>query len=71
MKRDSLIHDVRQRLKRLPSPYDNHYGVVPLPPPEQDVRLYSTEQRSDEKGPSMMPSPLTVCRSDAAQNATW
>jgi Fic family protein len=26
-------------LKRLPAPFANHYGVVPLPPPEEAVRL--------------------------------
>ena len=45
MKRDLLIHDVRQRLKRLPSPYDNHYGVVPLPPPEEGIRLSEVGRR--------------------------
>lgn len=39
MNRDELTHEVRQRLARLPRPYDNHYGVVPLPPPEGHVAL--------------------------------
>ncbi len=37
MKRDELSHEVRQRLKRLPEPFQAHYGVVPLPPPENAV----------------------------------
>lgn len=39
MRRDGLAHEVRERLVRLPEPYWNHYGVVPLPPPEQGVDL--------------------------------
>ena len=39
MKRDELTHAVRERLKRLPPPFDAHYGVVPLPPPEDSVPL--------------------------------
>lgn len=39
MKRDDLIPAVRQRLKRLPPPFDAHYGVVPLPPPETGVSV--------------------------------
>jgi Fic family protein len=39
MKRDQLSHAVRARLVRLPSPYQAHYGVVPLPPPEEAISL--------------------------------
>lgn len=39
MKRDDLCHAVRERLKRLPPPFDSHYGVVPLPPPEEGVPI--------------------------------
>ena len=39
MRRDDLSHAVRERLARLPQPYANHYGVVPLPPPEDAVLL--------------------------------
>lgn len=39
MKRDELCHAVRERLKRLPTPYDSHYGVVPVPPPEHAVDI--------------------------------
>jgi Fic family protein len=31
--RSGLCHQVRGALKRLPPPFSNHYGVVPLPPP--------------------------------------
>jgi Fic family protein len=37
MKRDNLTHTVRERLQRLPVPYDAHYGVVPQAPPEGHV----------------------------------
>lgn len=39
MKRDDLCHAVRERLKRLPQPFESHYGVVPLPPPEDGVLI--------------------------------
>lgn len=39
MKRNDLCAAVRKQLKRLPAPYDSHYGVVPLPPPESGVSL--------------------------------
>jgi Fic family protein len=35
--RNNLANGVRDRLKRLPPPYQAHYGVVPHPPPEQGV----------------------------------
>ena len=34
MNRNDLVHAVRQQLERYPEPYDNHYGVVSLAPPE-------------------------------------
>ncbi len=39
MNRDNLVHAVREQLKRLPAPQDSHYGVVPLPPPEEGVAV--------------------------------
>ena len=39
MKRDCLVHAVRERLVRLPPPYGSHYGVVPAPPPENGISL--------------------------------
>lgn len=39
MKRDDLCHAVRERLKRLPPPFDSHYGVVPLPPPRDIIPI--------------------------------
>jgi Fic family protein len=37
MNRNNLINGVRERLKRLPPPHEAHYGVVPLPPPEDGI----------------------------------
>lgn len=39
MKRDALCHALRKRLKRLPRPFEAHYGVVPLPPPEDGASV--------------------------------
>ncbi|MFZ1105211.1 MAG: Fic/DOC family N-terminal domain-containing protein [Hyphomicrobiaceae bacterium] len=39
MNRNHLTHLVREQLKRYPKPWDNHYGVVPLPPTEEPVTL--------------------------------
>jgi Fic family protein len=35
--RNNLANGVRERLKRLPPPYEAHYGVIPLPPPEDGI----------------------------------
>lgn len=43
MKRDDLIHSVRERLKRLPEPHAAHYGVIPLPPPENSLTLKKSQ----------------------------
>lgn len=50
MRRADLSHAVRERLKRLPAPYGSHYGVVPLPPPEEaiDLRPLRDEYRAAE-----------------------
>ena len=45
MKRDDLSHAVRECLKRLPAPYQAHYGVAPLPPPEDSVAVGPVQQR--------------------------
>jgi Fic family protein len=37
--RDHLSHAIREQLKRLPPPFDSHYGVVPLPPPEEGIAV--------------------------------
>lgn len=39
MNRDNLNHAVREQLKRLPAPHAAHYGVVPLPPPQDGVAV--------------------------------
>lgn len=39
MRRADLCHEVRQRLERLPPPFDHHYGVVPAPPPETGLAI--------------------------------
>jgi Fic family protein len=48
MKRDSLCAAVRERLIRLPAPYDAHYGVIPLPPPEQAVDVMPAMRQLSE-----------------------
>lgn len=45
VRRDDLCHAVRQRLKRLPAPHASHYGVIPLPPPEDAVALRDAAPR--------------------------
>jgi Fic family protein len=48
MKRSDLVHAVRERLKRLPPPFQAHYGVVPLPPPEGAVALTPAQRQHSE-----------------------
>jgi Fic family protein len=45
VRRDDLAHAVRRRLERLPEPFSAHYGVVPLPPPEDSIGLGQVLQR--------------------------
>lgn len=39
MRRSDLSGPVLRQLRKLPKPYDAHYGVVPLPPPEDALAL--------------------------------
>lgn len=51
MRRVDLCHAVREQLKRLPAPHSAHYGVVPLPPPEDMIVLrdaMSSHRRATE-----------------------
>lgn len=48
MNRDALCHAVRQTLTRLPAPYDSHYGVVPLPPPEEAIAMSDARSIMEE-----------------------
>ena len=45
MNRDGLCHAIRERLKRLPPPFEAHYGVVPPPPPEDAVSVVPLQTR--------------------------
>jgi Fic family protein len=45
VKSDDLVQPIRERLKRLPLPYQAHYGVVPLPPPEDVIPLHAVAPR--------------------------
>ena len=39
MRRSDLSGPVQRQLKKLPRPFESHYGVVPLPPPEEAIAL--------------------------------
>ncbi len=39
MKREDLCPAVRAQLRRLPPPFEAHYGVVPLPPPREMISI--------------------------------
>ncbi len=39
MRRSDLTGLVQRQLKKLPQPFESHYGVVPLPPPEEAIAL--------------------------------
>lgn len=39
MRRHDLVEPVKAQLRRLPEPHQSHYGVVPLPPPEESIPL--------------------------------
>ena len=48
MNRADLSYALRERLKRLPPPFDAHYGVVPLPPPEDSVSVVAVMAQHDQ-----------------------
>jgi len=47
MKRNDLSHTIREALKRLPPPYDSHYGIVPPAPPEGGVSVAGAARTLD------------------------
>lgn len=47
MNRNHLVHAVRERLVRYPEPFDSHYGVMPLPPPEDALPIQSAQLAHD------------------------
>lgn len=47
MNRNHLVHAVRDRLVRYPEPYENHYGVVPLAPPEDALPIQAVQLAHD------------------------
>jgi len=47
MNRNHLTHAVREQLVRYPEPYENHYGVVPLPPPEDALPIQAVQPAHD------------------------
>jgi Fic family protein len=54
MKRDDLTSAVRERLKRLPPPFEAHYGVVPLPPPEDGVAVTPVQRQHSEANAALV-----------------
>ena len=48
MKRDLLADAVKRQLKRLPPPFESHYGVVPLAPPESSLNVKDVSRRHFE-----------------------
>src|SRR5262245_2748207 len=47
MNRSDLSHTIRETLKRLPPPYDSHYGIVPPAPPEEGVSVAGATKALD------------------------
>jgi Fic family protein len=47
VKRSDLSHTIREGLKRLPPPYDSHYGIIPPPPPEDGVSIAQVTRSLD------------------------
>lgn len=78
MNRNHLIHAVRERLVRYPEPYANHYGVVPLPPPEDALPIQAA-QLAHERALTMLgriqvlaeevPDPYVISRTLSRREA--
>ena len=69
MNREHLVKDIVDRLVRLPSPFDSHYGVVPLPPSEEYVVLGEIAQAHQEALNSMKPEGIIWFRKRACNSA--
>lgn len=48
MRREDLCHAIRERLVRLPEPFQAHYGVVPPSLPEDAVPLGAAVRKVEE-----------------------
>lgn len=59
MIRNQLVHAVRERLVRYPEPHANHYGVVPLPPPEDALPIQAA-QLAHERALTMLGRAQTL-----------
>jgi len=53
MNRNELVPAVRERLRRLPAPYEAHYGVLPLPPSEAAIAI-GTARASHHRATEML-----------------
>lgn len=71
MNRNELCHAIRERLKRLPPPFEAHYGVVPPPPPEEAVLATPILKRLSEANAALvrletlaeeLPDPYLISR---------
>lgn len=47
MNRNHLVHAVREQLVRYPIPHESHYGVIPLPPPEDAIPIQTAQLAHD------------------------
>ena len=54
MNREHLSHSVRQQLKRLPRPFEAHYGVVPLAPPEEAVSITRVQRKHSDANAALV-----------------
>lgn len=78
MNRNHLVHAVRERLVRYPAPFDSHYGVVPLPPPEDAVPIQAARIAHDraltmlgraQTLAEQMPDPYVISRTLSRREA--
>lgn len=78
MNRNDLVHIVRERLVRYPPPYDNHYGVVPLAPPEDAIPIQEAQAAHERALTSLgrvqtlaakLPDPYVISRTLSRREA--
>ena len=78
MNRNNLAQAVRERLARYPEPHANHYGVVPLAPPEVALSLGAAQSAHEralimlgrvEAMATHLPSPYMISRTLSRREA--
>lgn len=71
MRREDLCHAIRERLVRLPEPFQAHYGVVPPSLPEDAVPLGAAVRKVEEAIADDLKDAHLIIRYNNANATCW